>query len=408
MIVTVLKSGGDFQECHVERLKKMCDIHLPGEKFVCLTDVNLTCCETIQLTNSWRGWWSKIEAFKIQADNGILYMDLDTVLVSDCSRILDSMRLYHFCILRDVYRGKRNPMAMQSSVMFWRRDLSPLLRLFCYEKDILQFRGDQDFIEWGCAELGITPTFIQDISQDVAFFKSDVASRGFAGNQSMIIFHGAPRPWEQDIVPSDGRFKLQSGWWVPTSDEKCLGAVLKEVVGIDKSYPFCKGFRTVIQAGGNIGIWPSAFAKRFDRVLAFEPDSDNFEAMSYNTRDVANIEKYEFGLGDSECEVFLKRESNNVGAHHISSSGTTVRIRTIDSLNISNCDLIQLDIEGYEHKALLGARKTIESSKPAIHIELKGLGKRYGSPDDATISFLKEFGYSVKARWMRDVILAAD
>jgi len=42
---------------------------------------------------------------------------------------------------------------------------------------------------------------------------------------------------------------------------------------------------------------------------------------------------------------------------------------TIDSLNLEKCDLIHLDIEGYEGKALLGAANTIQKFKPVIIIE---------------------------------------
>ena len=46
----------------------------------------------------------------------------------------------------------------------------------------------------------------------------------------------------------------------------------------------------------------------------------------------------------------------------------TVNTIKIDNLNLKP-DLIKLDIEGYEHKALLGAAKTIKKYKPIIYIE---------------------------------------
>ena len=111
MIACVLKSGGDFNESHVYALQKMCSKYMPGERFVCLTDLKLD-CDTIPLTEDWDGWWSKIELFKLDA---AVYLDLDTILVGDCTEMLEEARKHEFVIMRDVYRGKHSPMAMQSS-----------------------------------------------------------------------------------------------------------------------------------------------------------------------------------------------------------------------------------------------------------------------------------------------------
>jgi FkbM family methyltransferase len=46
-----------------------------------------------------------------------------------------------------------------------------------------------------------------------------------------------------------------------------------------------------------------------------------------------------------------------------------VRALTIDSLKLERLDLLKLDIEGMEMKALAGAEKTVEAYKPLLHIE---------------------------------------
>ena len=79
---------------------------------------------------------------------------------------------------------------------------------------------------------------------------------------------------------------------------------------------------------------------------------------------------------------------------------------TIDSFCVDNCDFIQLDIEGYEHLALLGAEKTIKKTYPVITLELKGLGSRYGYTDEDTINLLQDWGYEIVGRVNRDVIFA--
>ena len=41
----------------------------------------------------------------------------------------------------------------------------------------------------------------------------------------------------------------------------------------------------------------------------------------------------------------------------------------INDMMLPECDLIQLDTEGYEYKILLGAMNTIETFKPTIIVE---------------------------------------
>lgn len=66
----------------------------------------------------------------------------------------------------------------------------------------------------------------------------------------------------------------------------------------------------------------------------------------------------------------------------------------IDDLDLESCDLIQLDVEGYEHEVLTGAIKTIEKFKPTISVERGG----------GLIDFLKPYGYQEVARTFDDVV----
>ena len=58
------------------------------------------------------------------------------------------------------------------------------------------------------------------------------------------------------------------------------------------------------------------------------------------------------------------------------------------------CDLIHLDIEGFEYYALKGAVETIKRTKPVIALEWMNHGEaRYGSSNDDIEKFLNELGY---------------
>jgi FkbM family methyltransferase len=200
--------------------------------------------------------------------------------------------------------------------------------------------------------------------------------------------------------------KLVEGWQVPDIDECCINALLIELPDLFQSYAFMTQFRTVIQAGGNIGVYPATMAQQFERVITVEPDLTNYQALLLNVAGHTNIEHHWAAFGDKIGTASVDHVyPENIGAHQLK-AGSEVRVLTIDSFCVDNCDFIQLDIEGYEHLALLGAERTIKKTHPVITLELKGLGSRYGYSDEDTISLLQGWGYEIVGRVNRDVIFA--
>jgi FkbM family methyltransferase len=200
--------------------------------------------------------------------------------------------------------------------------------------------------------------------------------------------------------------KLVEGWQVPDIDECCINALMVELPDLLQSYAFMTQFRTVIQAGGNIGVYPATMAGQFERVLTVEPDLTNYQALLLNVAGHDNIEHHWAAFGDKRGTAAVDHPyPENIGAHQLK-AGSEVRVLTIDSFGVDTCDFIQLDVEGYEHLALLGAERTIKKTHPVITLELKGLGSRYGYSDEDTISLLDSWGYEIVGRVNRDVIFA--
>ena len=196
----------------------------------------------------------------------------------------------------------------------------------------------------------------------------------------------------------------RSGWAVPEKDRHCFFAVLSEAPDLGASLDLCKEFRTAIQAGGNIGIYPAALAQRFTRVYTVEPDAANFAALQINTSNQQKIIARRAAFGKERGRAAIDQiQPDNIGAHQIQ-QGDEFEVITIDSLGVTDCDLLQLDVEGSEHEALLGAIATIEASWPVITLELKTLGERYGYTDADTINLLAGMGYEIADRVNRDVI----
>lgn len=175
---------------------------------------------------------------------------------------------------------------------------------------------------------------------------------------------------------------------------------------LEAVYPLCRSFRVAVQAGGNCGIWPAALGKKFERVYTFEPDPMNFRCLCANAP-AENIIKFNAALGYRHEMIDLVRQPDNCGAHSVARDAKGgLPTLCIDDLSLRECDLIYLDIEGYEFRALRGALATIERCHPVIVVEDKGLSERYGSARGDIEKWLgAEFGYRVAARPHKDVVL---
>lgn len=128
----------------------------------------------------------------------------------------------------------------------------------------------------------------------------------------------------------------------------------------------------MVQAGGNCGFILHTFVDRFDHVYTFEPDPINFYCLVNNV-EASNVTKMQACLGLDRQTVKTQQLTrvgrlHDVGGVHVAGGGFVPTI-AIDDLNLPNCGLIQLDIEGYELNALQGAIRTITQFKPVLCIE---------------------------------------
>jgi hypothetical protein len=93
---------------------------------------------------------------------------------------------------------------------------------------------------------------------------------------------------------------------------------------------------------------------------------------------------------------------------HYVSAGNDLPVLTIDGWGLQECDLIALDVEGYEWPALKGAVETIVRCRPLLVIETKGHGKRFGYTDAEMNDWIQGLGYRLVERVGRDNVWAHD
>lgn len=219
-VVTVLRGGGAFTAEHVAGIRRMVGKHVGRVPFLCLTDDgSIPVVWRVPLRYPWPGWWAKMELFRPDFLPGepFLFMDLDTVLVGDAAMLLEDTSTS--VVLRDLYRGTRQPHAVQSALMLLRPEDRAHVWKAWSEGDVkhhMRKGGDQNFVE---PLLRGRVRYFQDVyPQAVVGFKSHV--RGTRGKEPpagarVVIFHGNPRPWASGVewaeAPFRPRFKAEGG-----------------------------------------------------------------------------------------------------------------------------------------------------------------------------------------------------
>jgi len=189
-------------------------------------------------------------------------------------------------------------------------------------------------------------------------------------------------------------------------------------------YPFVgdRGDLTVLDVGGNIGLWCQAWMQTFGSLTAvyhaFEPLPGNVEVFKGRLQQgrVSRFEKVRLHntcVGHEDGEVTLKTHANvsstasvlldsiQVGStlvqndkHH---SCKQIRVDTfLEENGIAHVDLMKVDVEGYEWNVLQGARESISGGRiGAIYFEFGQHQGELGQSFRMFWDFLQSHGFYV-------------
>lgn len=152
-----------------------------------------------------------------------------------------------------------------------------------------------------------------------------------------------------------------------------------------------------VQAGGFVGYYTKIYAEIFDIVYTFEPNPLNFYCLNKNVQNI-NVIKFQSCLGDSHQLVNMAlpvshiKKGVNTGTYHIAGKGNIPTL-LIDDLNLDICDLIHLDIEGFEINAINGATNTINKYHPTICLEINSALRNFNYSVDAVFNLMQELNY---------------
>jgi len=145
----------------------------------------------------------------------------------------------------------------------------------------------------------------------------------------------------------------------------------------------------VLDIGANIGTHTIGIAPYVKRVMAFEPDPDNFDLLVKNvaTAMCRNVTPAPVAASDVLGKVGTQFD---YGKTSLTTSGE-IPATPIDMIEgLPRIDFVKIDVEGMELKVLNGMRQTIASYKPQMLIEMQDENV-YAK----TYDFLNGFGYNI-------------
>lgn len=149
----------------------------------------------------------------------------------------------------------------------------------------------------------------------------------------------------------------------------------------------------LLDIGTNIGTHTLAFAKfpfRNVTVHAFEAQREIFYMLAGTIalNNLSNVHCHHAAVsnkGNQEIQIpkvdysshsnfgsfeIERAKYSDTADMYIANSSEPVKTICIDDMNLSDVRLLKIDVEGMEDKVIEGARKTIESNRPVVFLEM--------------------------------------
>jgi len=159
---------------------------------------------------------------------------------------------------------------------------------------------------------------------------------------------------------------LEQGDWFEKNDLN----LFRSIIRVDD---------TILDLGANVGVYSLSAAARTDgKVIAVEPALHTFELLNKSAWQFSNMTAVHAAISDKKGTSFLSHKGSPE-SYEISDSSEAqnekVSLVSVDELarnhGIESVDIIKLDVEGHELKALAGAEKIISNGSPIVFYEIK-------------------------------------
>lgn len=163
--------------------------------------------------------------------------------------------------------------------------------------------------------------------------------------------------------------------------------------------PYINEGDTIIDCGAYIGDHTIAYLDKIGPkgyAIAIEPNPKAYECLVYNLSNYENCLTLDIGVSDEPGEFSIEN-MENAGASSLIPGGS-IDVFSLDDFRVprylKRCDFIKMDIEGFELKALNGAKELITKFHPKLLIEInQGALEKQGCTPEDIFKFLREYGY---------------
>jgi len=158
----------------------------------------------------------------------------------------------------------------------------------------------------------------------------------------------------------------------------------------------------VLDIGAWYGPWTTWLSKKVTAVHAFEPNPRIAKVLRSSVR--SNVTIHEVALSDSSgTSTLFNAGGRNAldamaslnGSTEFDGEGVEIMTSRVDDFDFSDVRFVKIDVEGHEHRVLLGAAETLARETPVVFVELE---ERF-TDIDRTITFMEELGYEGRF-WM--------
>jgi len=179
----------------------------------------------------------------------------------------------------------------------------------------------------------------------------------------------------------------------------------------------------LVDCGAYIGDSIEAFLKivpNFSKIIALEPDSNNFKQLQEKYKETKNIFLINAGVWEkNDCLNFSMEEYGPVSCLSKSNpkdnkkiiSVNVLALDTIEEVKKSKVSFIKMDIEGAELEALKGAEETIKKNKPRLAISIYHYNRHFIEIPEYIHSIVPEYKLYVRhhnKEYPHETVLYAD
>jgi FkbM family methyltransferase len=143
---------------------------------------------------------------------------------------------------------------------------------------------------------------------------------------------------------------------IPQYFDKAIVSVNENEVFVD-----CGGF-----TGDTVLSYIDTFGDKFKRIYTYEPSPENNEKCLENLKAFENVIVRPFGVGD--VSTTSKMDIHSSGSAFTDKGSEEIGVVSLDEDVTEPVTFIKMDIEGFEEKALWGARRHITEESPKLAI----------------------------------------